>query len=99
MKRLILLTFFLLLGIEALPQTLVCGCGTKKEGYTIEFTIIDSGSRTNGAQSTNCCTGKVIGAAYKFQWEHQGNGVYVMVGKGKQYDTASQAQADCCNNA
>ncbi|QYJ67978.1 hypothetical protein [Flavobacterium litorale] len=83
----LLLMFF---GIDCIPQSKVCGCGTKSAGKTIEFSIVSDGS--------DCCSGLVLAnSGYAFTWEHEGHGVYTLTGT-YTYSNANQAQSDCCES-
>jgi hypothetical protein len=88
-----ILFLLLFLNVATLTsQTVACSCGSQASGATIEFSIIDDGSR--------CCEGRVVqNSGYYFEWAHQGGGVYVMVGRGKLFEVAADAQTACCENS
>ncbi len=89
MKTKFLLLSLIFTGVS-IAQTTTCGCGSKRDGRTIEFSVV--------AEGGGCCGSRVTGNAYSFEWEHQGGGVYEMTGS-SQYSLASDAQRDCCENA
>jgi hypothetical protein len=72
-----------------------CGCGEKKEGLTIEYSVYGSGQG-----GSKCCEpGLVVVSsaqpAISMTWRDNGNGTYTMTGV-TQYEDPNQAQKDCC---
>ena len=72
-----------------------CGCGEKKSGTTIEYSVHGSGEGRS-----DCCTRGLVFVsqaqpAISMTWRDNGNGTYTLTGV-TVYDDPNQAQSDCC---
>ena len=72
-----------------------CGCGEKKNGTTIEYSVLGSGQ----LESKCCEPGLVIVSAAQpaisMTWRDNGNGTYTMTSV-TVYEDPNEAQRDCC---